>query len=146
MKTLKFVAAIILLATFTSLAQTADCDKIMGVWFSEKKDGKVEIYKTGDKYFGKLIWGNDLYAADGKTSKKDVNNADPQLRNRNLKDLVLLSNFTYNNGEWAGGKIYDPTSGKTYSCSMKLKNSKLDIRGFVGISLFGRSTTWTRVQ
>ena len=46
---------------------------------------------------------------------------------------------------WKGGTVYDPKSGKTYSGKMTLVSpNKLDMRGFVGISLFGRTTTWTR--
>jgi Uncharacterized protein conserved in bacteria (DUF2147) len=46
-------------------------DKVLGVWLSEEKDGKVEIYKAGNKYMGKLIWSNKMYETDGVTSKKD---------------------------------------------------------------------------
>jgi uncharacterized protein (DUF2147 family) len=60
--------------------------------------------------------------------------------------MEILSGFTYEDGRWTGGEIYDPKSGKTYSCNMKLKANKLEIRGYVGLSLFGRTTTWTRYQ
>lgn len=143
MKRIAFVLITFLFSTQVLLAQ----DKILGNWLSEEKDGRIEIYKTGDKYFGKLVWGRELMEADGKTPRKDrtdVKNSDPKLRSRPLLGLVLLTNFTYDDGEWNGGKIYDPKSGKTYSCTMKLKGEKLEIRGYVGISMFGRTTVWTR--
>ncbi|WP_231129646.1 DUF2147 domain-containing protein [Flavobacterium sufflavum] len=106
---------------------------------SEEKDVKIEIYKSGDKYFRKLIWGKTMYEADGKTSKKDVKNKNEKLRSRNLKDLIMLKDFEYNDGVWDGGEIYDTYSGKTYSCTMKLEKGKLNIRGYIGISLLGRT-------
>lgn len=130
---------------FSTNAQTnITGDKILGLWLNEEKDAKVEIYKTGNKYFGKLVWGVKIFEPDGKTSKKDLNNTDNHLRNRNLLGLILLTNFIFDDGVWTDGNIYDPKSGKTYSCTIKLKGDKLDIRGYVGISLFRRTTTWTR--
>lgn len=143
MKRIAFLLITLLFSTHVLLAQ----DKILGNWLSEEKDGRIEIYKTGDKYSGKLVWGKDLVEADGKTPVKgrtDTKNSDPKLRSRPLLGLVLLTNFTYKDGEWSGGKIYDPKSGKTYSCTMKLKGEKLEIRGYVGLSMFGRTTVWTR--
>lgn len=143
MKRIAFLLITLLFSTQVLFAQ----DKILGNWLSEEKDGRIEIYKTGEKYFGKLVWGRDLMEADGKTPRKDrtdAKNSDPALRSRPILGLVLLTNFTYADGEWSGGKIYDPKSGKTYSCTMKLKGDKLEIRGYVGLSMFGRTTVWTR--
>ena len=146
MKKICFLLTILLISATTAFAQSSVNDKILGIWLSENKDGKVEIYRTGNKYFGKLIWSKHMYEADGKKSRKDEKNSNPQLRNRNLKDLVMLTNLTYDDGEWSGGKIYDPASGKTYSCNMKLDGNTLNIRGFIGISLIGKTSAWTRVQ
>jgi uncharacterized protein (DUF2147 family) len=62
--------------------------------------------------------------------------------------LVLLSNFKFDgNDKWKGGDIYDPESGKTYSSYLYLKGKNiLKVRGYVGISLFGRTETWTRTS
>lgn len=135
-----------ILSNSLSAQTTSRGDEIIGVWLSEEKDGKIEIYKQGNRYFGKLIWGKEMYEADGITSKKDVNNTDEKLQKRNLKDLILLTDFVFEGDSWSGGKIYDPKSGKTYSCNMKLNGTVLDIRGYVGISLFGRTSQWTRVK
>ncbi|MBD1384319.1 DUF2147 domain-containing protein [Mucilaginibacter rigui] len=53
------------------MAQTPEADKILGVWLSEDKTGKIDVYKVNGKYFGKLIWGKTIYEADGTTSRKD---------------------------------------------------------------------------
>ena len=147
---MKKVIYVFVLAFFFCIKMQAQVitegDKVLGVWLSEEKDGKVEIYKAGNKYMGKLIWSNKMYEADGVTSKKDLKNAEEKLRNRNLKDLLLLTDFIFEDGAWTEGKIYDPKSGKTYSSTMKLQGNTLNIRGYVGISLLGRTTVWTRVK
>lgn len=140
MKKLSLVLFLLFVIAANTFAQTS----ILGVWLNENKDAKIEVYKSGNKYFGKLIWGKTMYEADGTTSKKDVENKNEKLRSRNLKDLVILSNFTYHDNVWDGGEIYDPYSGKTYSCTLKLKDGKLNIRGYVGVSLFGRTSVWER--
>jgi uncharacterized protein (DUF2147 family) len=144
---MKKIRIIILLCLFTAaktFAQSPEADKILGVWLSEDKTGKIDVYKANGKYFGKLIWGKTMCEPDGTTSRKDVKNKDEKLRSRNLKDLVMLYDFTYHDGAWEGGQIYDPYSGKTYSCTLKLKDSKLNIRGYIGVSLFGRTSVWER--
>jgi uncharacterized protein (DUF2147 family) len=142
MKRIAFVLMILLISTGKMFAQNAD--KIVGVWLNAEKDAKVEIYKTGDKYYGKIVWGKNIYEPDGKTARTDIKNPDPKLRSRSLVNLVILNNFKYDDGEWNGGKIYDPKSGKTYSCVMRFKGNNLEIKGYVGITLLGRTTVWTR--
>jgi uncharacterized protein (DUF2147 family) len=147
MKKILFLIISILFSTLSLSAQnTNKADDIIGIWLSENKNGKVEIYKAGNKYYGKLIWGKTMYEADGTTSKKDVKNSDVSLRTRKLKDLIILTDFVFEDNVWTDGKIYDPQAGKLYSCTMKLKANTLNIRGYVGISLFGRSSAWTRIK
>ncbi len=134
------------LMTQTVFAQATAGDKILGTWLSEDKTGKIEIYKTGNSYYGKLIWGKTMYEADGKTSKKDEKNQDASKRSRNLKDMPILTDFAYNKDVWEDGKVYDPYSGKTYSSTMKIKDSKLHIRGYIGVSFIGRTNVWTRIN
>ena len=147
MKKILFGLIVLLFSTlFVSAQNTNKADDIIGVWLSEKKNGKVEIYKTGSKYYGKLIWSKTMFEVDGTTSKKDVKNSDASLRTRKLKDLIILKDFVFEDNVWTDGKIYDPEAGKVYSCTMKLKGNILNIRGYVGISLFGRSSEWTRIK
>lgn len=142
-----YLAVMLLVLTISNtVAQNAPSDKIVGIWLSQEKDGKIEIYKSGNKYFGKLIWGKTMYEADGVTSKKDDLNKDKHLRSRKLKDLVILTNFVYNDGSWDDGEIYDAYSGKTYKCTMKISEGKLNIRGYIGISLLGRTAVWERAR
>ena len=60
--------------------------------------------------------------------------------------MRILEGFQAKSAEkWADGTIYDPNNGKTYSCTLELENEKtLKVRGFIGVSLFGRTERWTR--
>lgn len=119
-------------------------DDVLGFWLSESKKGVVEIYKKGDEFEGKLVWIKDIH--DGKVEDKlDINNPEESERKKSLKGLVNLKGFKFDGNEWTGGTIYDPQKGKTYKAFMKMDgNDKLKIRGYIGISLFGRTTEWER--
>ncbi|MDC1067638.1 DUF2147 domain-containing protein [Candidatus Kapabacteria bacterium] len=115
-------------------------DDIFGTWLTQDQDGKFEIYERDGKFFGKLVWGKN-------PNKLDENNPNPKLRNRKLVGSEILTEFIFDNGEWVDGKIYDPRDGDTYSCNMWLEDlNTLKIRGYVGISLFGKTVTWTRFK
>jgi uncharacterized protein (DUF2147 family) len=121
-------------------AQSISKDAILGEWLSQEKDGKVHIYKQGEKYLGKISWGKS-------TEKKDSKNPNPALQTRDLIGLVILKDFLFKGKSWEDGTIYDPNNGKTYSCIIKLRdNETLEIRGFIGISLLGRTTIWSKVK
>jgi uncharacterized protein (DUF2147 family) len=130
----------ILTAFITVKAQVAE-NEILGEWLSPKKDSRVLIYKQAEKYYGKITWGTG-------SSSKDEKNPNKDLRSRDLVGLVILTDFKYNGDKvWEDGNIYDPREGKTYACKMTLKNkNELSIRGYVGVSLFGRSETWTKYK
>ena len=76
----------------------------------------------------------------------DLHNPDAALRGRPLCGVDIGTGFAEATpGNLTGGHLYDPTSGKTYKGSMTLDGDNLKLRGYVGVSLFGRSETWTRV-
>jgi uncharacterized protein (DUF2147 family) len=132
------LATVAMMWCVTSAAQANEND-IVGLWNSPKKDSRVFIYKENNQYYGKVVWGSG-------TQTKDEKNPDATLRNRDLTGLVILKHFTYDGrGVFLDGTIYDPHNGQTYSCKMTLKNTdQLLIRGYLGISLFGRTETWTK--
>jgi uncharacterized protein (DUF2147 family) len=88
---------------------------------------------------------NDEKGMGGKP-KNDRNNPKPELRGRQIVGMEFMHDFIYTGkNRYADGKIYDPENGKTYSCKMRLVNEKkLEVRGYVGISLMGRTVEWTR--
>ena len=129
-----------------TMLHAQDGNTIVGNWQNPSGEGRVEIFKKGDAYYGKLYWLKEPNE-NGKP-KLDKKNPDRSKKTRPLKDLVILTDFSYEGqGVWSDGQIYDPKSGKTYSCKMTLKDpNKLDVRGYVGISLIGRSEIWTRIK
>jgi uncharacterized protein (DUF2147 family) len=138
----KLLLLFLLLVGMATIAQAqTKSDAIVGEWMNEKKDAKFQIFKKENKYYGKIIWGTG-------DQKKDTKNPDAKLRNRDLIGLVILNHFVFDgDATWENGTIYDPREGKTYSCKITLKsNDKLNVRGFVGLSMFGRTEMWTRIK
>lgn len=142
----KYVLIIKMLIAVVATASAQSADDIKGIWISADKDAKVEIYKSGNQFSGRIIWGKDIYEQDGKTPKTDIKNANAALRNRSMLNLVILSGFSYADGEWSGGELYDPKTGKTYKSKMNLKQGSLEIRGYVGSPVFGKTTMWTKAS
>lgn len=70
-------------------------------------------------------------------------------KGKKIEGLMIVKNMKKDGSEYAGGTILDPESGKEYSCIIKINSkdkNKLDVRGYVGISIAGRTQTWTRVN
>ncbi len=142
----------ILFALVLSLISTslfAQADKIIGVWYNEEKDGKIEVYKKGDKYYGKIVWLKNNKNDDGSSPRLDSKNEDLSKRKRPIIGTNILIGLEWDadDNEWDDGEIYDPKSGSTYSLYAKLETeNKLFLKGYIGFSLIGRSTYWTRAN
>jgi uncharacterized protein (DUF2147 family) len=122
-------------------------DDIIGTWLTGGKEpAKVQVYKSGEKFCGKIIWLKNP-TENGK-QRMDGNNPDKAKQSNPIIGLVMLTGFKFDgDDEWKGGDIYDPESGKTYSCYMWLKDKNtLKVRGYIGISLVGRTEIWTRTD
>ncbi|MFN8274763.1 MAG: DUF2147 domain-containing protein [Flavobacteriaceae bacterium] len=113
-------------------------DKVIGIYWSPKRDAKISIYKKGNSYYGKSVWVAN--------SGKDLKNPEKRLQFRELLGIELLSGFVYENNTYTNGTIYDPESGKTYQCKMTLQGNQLKVRGFIGISLFGRTELFEKIN
>lgn len=131
--------------SFSFHAQTLSPDDITGVWVSNLGKGRVEIKKdsTGQKYEGRIVWLKVPKYENG-TEKRDLKNPDKTKRQQPLIGLLVVKSLTFKNNRWEDGTIYDPESGKTYSCRAALKNNKLELRGYAGVSEIGRTQTWER--
>lgn len=143
---MKHLALMLLLTAISFAGFTQNKDAILGKWINSTGEAHVDITKRGDKYFGKIVWLKAPKDEKG-TIKTDIKNPEESLRSKPIIGLEILKNFVFEDGKWTDGKIYDPKSGKTYSCNMTMKgNDVLNMRGYVGISLIGRSETWKRVK
>ena len=92
-----------------------------------------------------MIWLKEPKDINGKF-KTDKNNPNKNLRNEKLLGLKILSNLMWNNKEkeWINGSIYNARDGKTYQVFANLSEKKLKLRGYIGFSLFGKTTIWTK--
>ncbi len=143
MKKISFIVLFTLMS-FAALAQNKDA--ILGKWINSAGEAHINITKRGGKYFGKIVWLKEPKDEKGNV-KTDLKNPVVGLRSKPILGLEILRNFIFEEGRWTDGKIYDPKSGKTYSCNMSMKGRDiLNMRGYVGISLIGRSETWKRVN
>ena len=98
-------AIISLVLTMMSVAGYAQ--SVVGKWVTEGGDSQVEIYQSGDKLNGKIVW---LKKGDGQL---DVHNPDKKLQSRKLVGVNILTGLTKKGDKWEGGKIYNPKNGKT---------------------------------
>lgn len=134
-----------MLAIALTAARAARAEGPEGRWLTQDKDGVVEVYRCGDALCGRLLRFQRA-ALQGNPRALDIHNQEPALRNRPLCGLVILWGFRPDGQDhWSGGSAYDPKSGHTYGGQMTLKpDGGLSLRGYIGISLFGRSENWTR--
>lgn len=135
---------VLLLALMSAASTFADSPAaIAGTWLSGDGDGLIEIRVDGEEIRGSILGAPE---EDPDRPTTDIHNPDPALRDRPLIGLEILSGFDYDgDGAWSGGFIYDPNSGKTYRCKLQLKDpNTLHLRGYIGISLLGRTDVWTR--
>jgi uncharacterized protein (DUF2147 family) len=140
----KVLLIFIVMVVFASVVFAASPNSIVGDWYTAEGSSIVQIYKCGDLFCGKIIWLKNPKTEDGK-EKVDSKNPDAIKKTQKLLGLDILSGFKYRGGNiWEDGKIYDPKNGKTYSCKITLESNELKVRGYVGFSLLGRTTVWTR--
>lgn len=148
------LSGILLASTaFTSTApQDIDKNDVKGVWWNAEKTAKIRIYKAkNQKYYGKIHWLREPNNAQGKP-KKDPENPNPKLRDRDRLGMLIMKSFTWDPEEklWEDGTIYDPNNGKTYDGYIRMEagnKDKLYLRGYVmGMTWLGRTSEWERAE
>ena len=138
------IGGIIVVLAWLGTGQAGDTGAILGGWLTEEGEAEVEIYRCGEAFCGKIVWLKEPKNDEGK-DKTDINNPDPDKRDQKIIGLNIVWGFRYKGEKWVGGKIYDPDNGKTYKCKMELESEeRLKVRGYIGFSLIGRTTIWTR--
>lgn len=122
---------------------------ICGIWWNKDKDAKIKIYSSYGKYYGQIHWLKNPIDTVTNKPKLDKNNPDEKERWRPIKGLIILKDLVWDEDdqEWSDGDVYDPKTGKSYSltCSLKDKNT-MELRGYIGISLLGRTDIWVRTD
>lgn len=129
-------------AGLMAMPATAASNDITGVWATGSEDGRVEIYRCGPALCGRVIDARRLRA---NPDLRDIRNADPKLRQRRIKGLIVLTGFTGGPREWKGGPLYDPESGDGAARGYLklLADGKLELKGCV--LFICRTKIWTRI-
>ena len=133
--------ALFFLAIFFAQSQT-----IVGKWKTiddETGNAKaiVEIYEESGKIYGKVV---DILEEENK--KRVCSNCSGDDKDKPILGMTIIKGLTKDGDVYSNGKILDPKNGKLYKCFITLEtNDKLKVRGYIGISLFGRTQYWYRV-
>jgi uncharacterized protein (DUF2147 family) len=140
------LSLVYLAANLSVAAHAADSASPVGVWRTfDDKTGKaraiVRIYEQGGKLFGRI----EQTFTPGGEHRVCVPCTDER-KNQPIVGLLIIRNIKRNGDEYSGGDILDPESGSVYRCKMHLEQdgARLVLRGYIGISLLGRSQTWQR--
>jgi uncharacterized protein (DUF2147 family) len=147
------------LASWSEARKTMMADLIIGNWKPSNGRSVISMYKGNaaagenpNKYYGKIVWLLEPNGSDGKP-RVDVNNPDANKRNNPIKGLVMVKDveFVEEDGgilTWDNGTIYDPNNGSEYSFEAEIDKKNQNVlngRGYIGVSLFGRTDTWARL-
>ena len=131
-----------------SASRAGDVTSPLGAWTtiddsSGKARGVVRIYLESGKYFGKL----EKSFRPGAETRRCTQCVDER-KDKPVLGLVIIRNMTPGDEGYSGGDILDPDNGSVYHCKFTLENGgmKLRVRGYIGISLFGRTQVWERAE
>ena len=135
----KILSLTLLLLSISLFSQNGDA--LIGTYMTDKNEGMVEITKKGTKYYGILTWTKT-------PGKLDSNNPDDKQKTDKLAGKEILKDFVFDGKDlWHNGTIYDPKNGKTYSCKITRDDKgNLNVRGYIGVSMLGRTTFWVKVK
>jgi uncharacterized protein (DUF2147 family) len=142
---LRIIAALGVLLALGQLPASADNSSPVGTWKTisdetGRASGIVEISERNGEYSGRIV---KLLEKDPDSVCSKCSDA---RKDQPLVGMVFLSGLKADGGEYTGGEILDPAKGRIYRAKMKLieGGAKLEVRGFIGFSLLGRTQTWIR--
>jgi uncharacterized protein (DUF2147 family) len=122
-------------------------DPASPIGFWKGGDGTFEMFETEGKLNARIVALSEPKTAEGK-EKTDIYNPDPKKRNDAIIGLVFIFGFTKKSDtRWENGTVYDPKSGRSYSCFIELQGpDRIKLRGFLGNALMGRNYFWARAN
>ncbi len=134
---------------FSAASKNEVDQAVFGLWASE---GSIfRTYYEDNTVKGEILALREpVYTKEESEEKAgqirlDDKNPDEALRNRPIVGMNIYSDYAFKDGQWQG-KIYDPESGNTYQSKMKLKSGMLEIRGYIGMPMFGRTAKFKPVE
>ncbi len=128
--------------TISGFSQT-----IFGKWNSfdeetNKIESVIEVYEKDTKAYAKIIAIKDAARSSAKCLE-----CSGKRKNEPILGMNILTGLKKDGNEWSGGKILDPKNGKEYKCYIQLlDDNTLKLRGYIGISMFGRTAIWKRAE
>jgi uncharacterized protein (DUF2147 family) len=138
--------AVAMLAPGAARAQTTP----VGRWKTIDDDGRTEksivrIVEKDGRLSGTI---EKLFRKPGEDPEPKCDKCEGERKDQPVIGLNILWDLKADGDEWTGGRILDPENGKTYRCKMEVQEDgrRLKVRGFVGLSLFGRNQYWIRVD
>ena len=141
---LSFSGLVSFLSLFIIFNANADSE-ILGKWIPEERDAVYDFYKCGDSICAKVFSLKEPIDPETGKPKLDKINEDENLRSRPILGMQFLDGLKKKSkNKWDGGTVYNGRDGKTYTALMKLKNGRLEVRGYVGMPMLGKSTFFTR--
>jgi len=143
---LRCVAVAVLAAT-TGVAQA---QSPVGLWRTiDDETGKERSYVRIVEVDGKLHGTVEkLFAFPGDNPEHLCDKCSGERKDKPIVGMQILWDLKDEGGVWKGGYILDPNNGKTYRCKMTVSGDgqQMDVRGYIGISLIGRTQTWFRLE
>lgn len=117
-----------------------------GIWRTyDDQDGLpaslVQIEERNGLLEGRVV---KLLSRPGHDANAKCVNCEGEHKNQPITGMRIMWEMKQNGDEFSGGSIFDPDSGKTYGCKLRVVGDKLSVRGFVGMALFGRTQVWVR--
>ncbi len=118
----------------------------VGTWrtFDDHTGRERSLIQIDDK--GGVLVGRVLSTVDPADSNHVCEKCDDDRKNKPIIGLEIIRGMRKDGDEWDGGRVLDPETGSVYHGTMHMEDGgeKLVLRGYIGISLFGRSQTWVR--
>lgn len=152
MNYLKLIIAVLMSALVSSVfAAAVPTNSPIGYWktiddVSGKPKSIIQIWQDDNKnLLGKVV---KIFPKEGEDQTKLCSACSGEKHNQPIVGMVILTGLQAQKNKWDSGKILDPENGKSYSCSVKVNDNgkKLNVHGYIGIPLLGRSQTWERVD
>lgn len=144
------LALLALSATCMAFSASANEASPTGLWkniddSTGKPRGMIRITEANGKLQGKI---EKVFPAPNEDANPTCKKCEGALKDAPVIGLTILSDLSKEGDKYTGGQILDPDNGKTYRSQLRLveNGKKLEVRGYIGTPLLGRSQTWVREE